>query len=48
MAATVPMPSASGVKRWRSDWMSKDEMAQAVPPAYAEFIGRAALAQLRV
>jgi DNA (cytosine-5)-methyltransferase 1 len=32
---------------WRNamgiDWMSRDELAQAVPPAYAEFIGRAAL-----
>ena len=25
------------------DWMSRNELAQAVPPAYAEFLGRAAL-----
>jgi DNA (cytosine-5)-methyltransferase 1 len=42
---------SNAVGKWRRamaiDWMSKDEMAQAVPPAYAEFIGRAALAHLR-
>jgi DNA (cytosine-5)-methyltransferase 1 len=25
------------------DWMRRDELAQAIPPAYAEFIGRAAM-----
>lgn len=29
------------------DWMTKAELAQAVPPAYAEFIGKQALAYLR-
>lgn len=33
-------------ERWRQamqiDWMTRDQIAQAVPPAYAEFIGRAA------
>lgn len=29
------------------DWMSKEEMAEAIPPAYGEFIGRAAIAFLQ-
>jgi len=29
------------------DWMTNAEMAEAIPPAYAEFIGRAALQYLR-
>lgn len=28
------------------DWMTRRELSQAIPPAYSEFIGRAALAQL--
>jgi DNA (cytosine-5)-methyltransferase 1 len=29
------------------DWMTRAELSQAIPPAYSEFIGRAALATLR-
>ncbi len=40
------LPMAS-VGEWRQamgiDWMTKTELAQAIPPAYSEFIGKAAL-----
>lgn len=39
-----------GVDDWRNvmgiDWMSRDELAQAIPPAYSHFIGRAAMRAL--
>ena len=28
------------------DWMTRDELAQAIPPAYTEWIGKQLLAQL--
>ena len=40
-----------GVAEWREvmgiDWMSRDELAQAIPPAFTEFIGRQLLEHLR-
>jgi DNA (cytosine-5)-methyltransferase 1 len=39
-----------GVADWREvmgiDWMTRDELAQAIPPVYGEWIGRAARAAL--
>lgn len=41
-----------GVEDWRRvmgiDWMMRDELAQAIPPAYTEWIGRQLLAHLGV
>ena len=40
-----------GVDQWRSvmgiDWMTRDELAQAIPPAYTRFIGEQLIEQLR-
>lgn len=40
-----------GVEDWRKvmgiDWMTRDELAQAIPPAYTEFIGRYLVANIR-
>lgn len=40
-----------GVENWREvmgiDWMNRDELAQAIPPTYGEFIGRAAIAHIQ-
>jgi DNA (cytosine-5)-methyltransferase 1 len=41
-----------GVEDWRVvmgiDWMKRDELAQAIPPAYTEFVGEQLLDHLRV
>lgn len=41
-----------GVEQWRRvmgiDWMKRDEIAQAIPPAYTEFIGAQLLSYVRV
>jgi len=41
----------NGVRSWRElmgiDWMTRDELAQAIPPAYTEFIGRYLVAHLK-
>lgn len=43
------LPRAS-TDNWRDamgiDWMNRAELAQAIPPAYAEFIGRAAMREI--
>ena len=42
--------SQHGVDLWRRamqiDWMSRDELAQAIPPAYTEFLGKQIMAIL--
>lgn len=41
----------NSVRAWKDamgiDWMNRDELTQAIPPAYSEFIGRAAIAQIQ-
>jgi DNA (cytosine-5)-methyltransferase 1 len=38
---------AQGERALGIDWMSKDELAQAIPPAYCEFIGRQLIAAIQ-
>jgi DNA (cytosine-5)-methyltransferase 1 len=42
----IPLPTQQ--KAMRIDWMTLDELSNAVPPAYTEYIGGLLLAQLRV
>ena len=46
----VPVGHFSGVERAREvmeiDWMTQNELAQAIPPAYTEFIGKHLLATI--
>ncbi len=46
-----PVGHFSGVQQVRAamqiPWMTRDELAQAVPPAYTEYVGLAALAAMR-
>lgn len=38
----------SGRRAMQIDWMTRDEMAQAIPPAYTEWIGRQLLAAIEI
>lgn len=44
--------AGSGVELWREamdiDWMTRDELAQAIPPVYTEVIGHQLMAHVRV
>lgn len=42
----APRSTAEAGKAMSIDWMEWDELKEAIPPAYSEFIGRAALAHL--
>ena len=39
-------PSPDAALLWASTWMTRDELAQAIPPAYTEHIGRQLIAEL--
>ena len=36
----VPNLLSKGRTRWASNWMEWRELAESIPPAYSEFIGR--------
>ena len=39
-------PVAVGRKAMGIDWMNREEMAEAIPPAYTEYVGAALMAHL--
>lgn len=45
------LPGEYDLATWQAamgiDWMSRERLVQAIPPAYSEFLGRAALASMR-
>lgn len=46
------MPGEMSLETWRAamgiDWMSRERLVQAIPPAYGEHVGRAAMAALEL
>ncbi len=46
------MYGKTSVKDWAGlmdiDWMTRDELAQSIPPAYTQFIGEQLLAHVKV
>lgn len=44
--SNVVLPQLQGFEAMGVDWMNIKELSQAIPPAYGEFIGKAAMASL--
>lgn len=44
------IPGEMSLERWQQamgiDWMERSELVQAIPPAFSEFLGRAAIAHI--